>query len=187
MTCFGGIAGGDIMNHLNKALGLALMFTTAVVACAAPEIPSTQTEPEVVDQRTPKAAAAPATGDADAATDGGAAPPEVATNEGGAAPGTTPAPSSCAASADYDSCFTCCDAPSGGALAAADQAFEACSCGGGACSAVCAATFCNGQKGSAECNTCLTNTCDTAPATACTTPACQAAQQCVKNDCAGKQ
>jgi hypothetical protein len=181
------------MIRLNTVLGLALMFTTAAAACAAPEIPSATNEPEVVARgtRAPGSTNAPALATTDGgddvdATDGtpadGGAPPAHA------APGTTtPAPASCAGTADFSSCHACCDGPAGGALARVDQAFEACSCGKtGACASVCGVSYCSGQKASAECNTCLAGTCDTAAAAECTTPACLAGKQCLKTACAGK-
>lgn len=177
------------MIRLNTALGLALMFTTAVAACSAPEIPDHKNEPELVpgSSRAPGASASPAGADEGDGTDASVLADASAVVDGDAGTSPAPAPASCAGTADYASCYACCDAPTAGALGKADDAFEACSCGAaGACASVCATTFCAGQKGSAACNTCLTNTCDTAAAAACTTAACQAGKQCLKNDCDGK-
>jgi len=157
-------------NHL--LLGLPVMFAFAVAACSAPAIPDTQDDTLEVAPRAPRSAdASPVDGSSTPA------PTPAPTGDSGT---PTPAPASCGGSADYDACVACCDAPSGGALARGQQAIEDCSCGSGACGAVCAASYCSGQKGDTACNTCLTNTCD---ALACVTPACQAAQLCVKTNC----
>ncbi len=176
------------MDRLNTALGLALALSIVAAACAAPAVPN---DGPVAGARSPRSAdvAPPPQGalDDEGDVDGGPLADGAVVADGATpAPTATPAPGSCAASADYDTCFACCDGPTGGALAAADDAVETCSCGGGACTAVCGANYCNGQKPSPDCNACLTSTCDTAAATQCTTAACQAGKQCLKNDCAGK-
>jgi hypothetical protein len=176
------------MIRFEKALGLVMILASAVAACSSPDVaPTSDSDPGTTEGRTPASSLPPGS---DTANRGGGTAERndelKSVPDSGAPDGsktTTPPSGPCAASADYDSCFTCCDPA--GAIAAADQAFEACSCGaGGACASVCGASFCAGDKGNEACNTCLTNTCDVAGA--CTSPACQTANQCVKTNCAGK-
>jgi hypothetical protein len=174
------------MDRLNKALGFALVLSFVGMACATPAIPEgdlgeEEESEDGVSTKKPKApkknnnpAPAPTN---PAPGDPPATPPPTGTNNPPPPPPPPPG-GSCTASATYDACISCCDP--GGALQAAEQAFETCACGGGQCSASCTANFCGGQQPSAACDTCLTNTCDPAAGAACTSAACQTASQCVE-------
>lgn len=161
------------MKRLNKALGFAVALAFVAVACAAPTPEGGRLDESNPSEPTP---AKKASGKQTPSGDAGAklADPVDPT------PTPNPTPTSCSGKATYDECFKCCDAPTGGELAKADDAFGKCACGGGQCSTACGATFCAGQQPSAACDTCLTNTCEPAATALCTSAACKAGQQCVE-------
>lgn len=168
------------MDRSNKALGFALALSFVAVACAAPTIPESGLGEDPSQSAATKK---PSTATTPPKKDNSAPPADPAnpapTDPANPAP-TDPTPTSCAAKATFDECFQCCDAPTGGALKAADDAFGQCACGGGQCTSACGATFCAGQQPTAACETCLTNTCDTAADALCTTAACKSGQQCLQ-------
>lgn len=170
------------MDRSNKALGFALALSFVAVACAAPTIPDSSlggdsNPTEAVSTKKPSTATNPPKQGTTAPTDPSNPAPS---DPNGPAPTDPATPGSCGAKATFAACFDCCDAPTGGALKKADDAFGQCACGGGQCSSACTATFCAGQQPSAACDTCLTNTCDPAADALCTTAACKAGQQCVQ-------
>ena len=172
------------MDRSNKALGFALALSFAAVACAAPTIP----EGGLDGDSNPTEAAStkkPSTAKTPPKTDNTPAPSTPAPTDPANPAPADPAPASCAAKATFDECFQCCDAPTGGALKKADDAFGACACGGGQCAAACGTTFCTGQQPSAACDTCLTNTCDPAASAQCTSAACKAGEQCLQASACG--
>jgi len=175
------------MDRLNKALGFALALSLVAVACAAPAIPSDLDEDsspsEAASTKKPSTAKTPPKTDNTPAPDPSNPTPADPSNPTPADP--TPTPGSCGAKATFDECFQCCDAPTGGALKKADDAFGQCACGGGQCAAACGTTFCTGQQPSAACDTCLTNTCDPAASALCTTAACKVGEQCLEASACG--
>jgi hypothetical protein len=169
------------MNRSKKALGLALTLSFVAVACAAPAIPGDDgslTDPATAKK--PTTTKTPAN-DNDASTPAVSPTDPAPGDPTPAPPPGTPAPTDCSSSADYDSCFTCCDTPTGGDLGKADDAFGQCACDpGGACASACGATFCTGAAPSAACDACLTNTCEPQADGLCTSAACQAGLQCLQ-------
>lgn len=168
------------MDRLHKALGIALTLSFVVVACAAPAIEGDDGS-DLAGSSTTKKPSTAKTPD-DNAVDGSTPTPSNPTpSDPTTPPPGAPAPTDCSASADYDSCFTCCDTPTGGSLAAANDKFGACACDtGGACTSVCSANFCNGDDPSAACDTCLTNTCEAQADALCSSAACQAGLTCLQ-------
>jgi hypothetical protein len=188
----------DLFN--SKRLGLAVVLSLIAVACAAPQIPNetggdeeTGEEPVIAGNKkksTPTKPGTTQTTDSNTPAPTGTptpAPSGTQTPTPVPLPGGDPAPTgACAATADGEACFQCCDQASGGELAKADEAFFTCACDA-QCATQCGANFCAGQEPSAACETCLTNTCEAAASAACTSAACKAGEQCMQTSCAGKQ
>lgn len=175
------------MNSSNKTLLAAALALVAVaaVACSSPTI----TTEEVPDEDNPSSKTPSSKSDASTPstnTDPGTGTP---TDPDGGTSTTPPTTTDCTSTTTYDTCISCCDAPSGGQLAAADEAFGKCACeSGGACASACGSSFCNGDSPSAACDQCLTNTCDPQADALCTSAECQAAVQCVQtSNCNSKE
>lgn len=180
------------MDRLNKALGLALVLSAVAVACAAPTIPQSESDDQN-ETSDPSTAKKPSTkkppGNNTPAPSNPSSDPDASAPAPTDPSNPTPAPASCSSTTTYADCLSCCDAPTGGALAKADATFGQCACeAGGQCQSVCGATLCNGQQPSAACETCLTNTCEPAADAQCTSAACQAGVQCLQaSSCDSKQ
>ena len=167
------------MDRFAHRLALALSLSLVAVACAAPAIPDDSTEDansadsEVTTTKTPKKTTTTPKKDTTTNTS-----PEGKTTPT-PSPAPTPAPNTCAGKTG-DACFDCCNAASGGSLATSDNAFGQCACGGGSCTSVCNADFCNGAAPSAACQQCLTATCEPQADALCTSASCKAGQQCAQ-------
>lgn len=173
------------MNLFNKHLGLALAISFVAVACAAPTIPSgvdgdddsEESEGATTTKKPSTSKKKPST-----PSNNDTAPPEsdpTPSTPADPTPTTPPPPAGNCGAQQGDACFDCCDQASGGELAKADDVFGQCACGGGQCTSVCG-SFCNGGQPSAQCDQCLTQTCEPAADAQCTSAACQAGLQCLQ-------
>jgi hypothetical protein len=109
--------------------------------------------------------------------------------DGGTTPTPTPTPTGdpqvCAASADFQGCFDCCDQQNAGGFDVDAQAWNTCACQANVCGAACGNNFCAGQDPSAACEQCLgsdtTLQCDQQAETACqASAACSGAMTCIE-------